>query len=353
MIIIKINNIRYKQWKIKNDARKFKHSIKRKRIKKEKKRLNLAIHKPSPSFISKKQPKINKIVPENFSIIANPEETIEFFEDVFNEVTSNHNKGVNIFLDMKNVKNITVDALMYLIALIKSLREQSSTVYSIGGNLPLNDECRRLVKESGFLEHVKKTNIQTIHTNTKIRIRSGNKFESFVIRDIIDFIKEDGYSINTRTLYTVIGEIMNNSINHAYDEIEEFRQKWLLFVEKTTGKYKFTLLDTGLSIPYTVNRKIFTDAFKKDSVLLISALNGSEMRTQTKQIYRGKGLPEIKASVTSGFIDNMNIISRNAYCRLYDEVKIESRDLKKSLMGTLYYWEIIFNHEEEVRYDSY
>lgn len=351
MIIIKVNSIRYKEWKIENDEKKFKHSIKRKKAKKEKKRLKLAIYKPSPSFVSKKQKKINKIVPENFSIITNPEETIEFFEDVSREIVDINNKGANIFLDMKNVKNITVDALMYLIARIKSIRENSSTVYSIGGNLPLNEECKKLVKESGFLEHVNTTNIKTIRNYNKIRIRSGDKVESTVIKDIIDFIKEDEFVINTKKLYTVIGEIMKNSIHHAYDINDEHKQKWLLFVEKTVDRYKFTLLDTGLSIPYTVNKKVVLEAFKKDSSLLISALNGFEMRTQTKQMNRGKGLPEVKASVTSGFINSMNIISRKAYCRLQDRTITRSNELRIGLMGTLYYWEILFNNEE-VRYDN-
>lgn len=144
---------------------------------------------------------------------------------------------------------------------------------------------------------------------------------------------------------------MNNSIHHAYDDDVKYEQKWLIFVEKTSSKYKFTLLDTGLGIPYTVNKKIILESslLTKDFKLLESALEGKKLRTQTKKSYRGKGLPEIKRQVFNGVINNMSIISCKASCKLYEkQTKIDGNDLNSSLRGTLYYWEIIKN--EEVQY---
>lgn len=145
---------------------------------------------------------------------------------------------------------------------------------------------------------------------------------------------------------------MNNSIHHAYDGGEEYEQKWLIFVEKTDFIYKFTLLDTGLGIPVTVNKKFIFDNFSSDCNLLKSALEGTKLRTQTKQLYRGKGLPEIRQQVLDGLINTMSIISCKASCKLLGRDKfIEDNDLNSSLRGTLYYWEIKKNEEVQNDYN--
>lgn len=248
---------------------------------------------------------------------------------------------------MSKVVNITVDALIYLLALIKSIRQIAPTLYAFQGNMPKDDKAKLLVSESGFLDHLQSSNIKMAYNSNKMRIVSGNNVDPDVLRDAIDFIKE-GNNItksNTRVLYNIIGEMMANASRHAYDESKNYTQKWLLFIEKSSEKIKFTLLDTGLSIPYTVNKKIFSDMFKDDCYMVKSALKG-ELRSKTGLPYRGKGLPEIHNAIIDDNVHNMDIISRKACCRLKNGAdEISSVELKNELMGTLYYWELLINKE--------
>ena len=55
---------------------------------------------------------------------------------------------------MSKVVNITVDALIYLLALIKSIRQIAPTLYAFQGNMPKDDKAKLLVNESGFLDHL-------------------------------------------------------------------------------------------------------------------------------------------------------------------------------------------------------
>ena len=113
-------------------------------------------------------------------------------------------------------------------------------------------------------------------------------------------------------------------------------------MEKASDKYKFTLLDTGVTIPYTVNKKSIFENLENDSSLVASALEGDTLRSRTGFAYRGKGLPDIRESVFCGFVDKMNIISRKACCQLiYGKNLINKSELGCPLRGTLYYWELL------------
>lgn len=252
---------------------------------------------------------------------------------------------------MTGIVEMTVDALIYLIAIIKNIKKEKNKSYIFGGNMPKNELCSKIVKESGFLEHMNSTNIETIRNMKKLRICSGNNVDVNVLKGVCDFINECvNVGINgTRKLYTIIGEMMNNATQHAYsDDSDNYAQKWLLYIENIESMFKFTFLDTGLSIPNTINKKFFNDFSKSDSSLVVSALNG-EMRSQTKLAYRGEGLPIIKKSVTDGYLKKLNIISNKACCVLNsNNNKIEIQNFKIPLNGTLYYGEIDFTEEVQV-----
>lgn len=51
---------------------------------------------------------------------------------------------------MSNVEYLTNDALMYLLAIIKNVKVK----YNSAGNLPKNQECKKIVTDSGFLNYV-------------------------------------------------------------------------------------------------------------------------------------------------------------------------------------------------------
>lgn len=103
-------------------------------------------------------------------------------------------------------------------------------------------------------------------------------------------------------------------------------------------------MDTGLGIPKTIRKnwaEKMTELLKKlplmkskDSTLLRSVLNG-DFRTQTKEKYRGKGIPEIQSYSTNKYITNLTIVSNTGYVSIDNNKEIE---FKAPLYGTLFSW---------------
>ena len=310
-------------------------------------RLNLKSKSPKKEK-SLKIEQIKFVAPKNFSIINNSTEILLFFNEINNKIKKCKHDYLKIFIDMSNINEMTVDALIYLIALIKNIKKEYKGTFSFSGNIPLDEKCSRIVKESGFLDHMQSTNIETLISSKKIQIRSGNNVDAKMSSQICDFIHKITNTTrkDTKVLYNIIGEMMNNAVHHAYDENDEYAQKWLLYAEKSEDKFKFTFLDTGLSIPKTIYKKFFTgDYFKSDYKIVVDAFNGY-MTSQTKKSYRGKGLPSIKESVIKGDVTKLNVISNKACCEFH---KYENEniiyDLDGPLNGTLYYWEMSFPKE--------
>ena len=291
---------------------------------------------------------IKFVTPQNFSIINNSTEILLFFNKINNEIKKCKLNYLKIFIDMSNINEMTVDALIYLIALIKNIKKEYKGTFSFSGNIPLDEKCSIIVKESGFLDHMQSTNIETLISSKKIQIRSGNNVDTKMSSQICDFIHKitNTTKKDTKILYNIIGEMMNNAVQHAYDETDEYAQKWLLYVENSENKFKFTFLDTGLSIPKTIYKKFFSgDYFKSDYKIVVDAFNGY-MTSQTKKSYRGKGLPSIKESVIKGDVAKLNVISSKACCEFHEcENKNIAYDLDGPLNGTLYYWEMSFPKE--------
>lgn len=332
------NDSKYKEWKIRRDYKKFLHNLKRKRKRKQKEK-SLIVNN-----VSHKKRVTKKVLhaPQNFSIINNSKETISFFNNFKNIISDCKTDVLQVKLDMSMITQMTVDALIYLIAIIKNIRKTDFMKFEFSGNLPADPKCRNIVIESGFLDHMKSTKVETIFNQKKLRIRSGNDVDPDIIRDICCFV-QDLVNVTkqaTKKLYGFIGELMNNATSHAYSEKSIFAQKWLLYVENIDDKFKFTFLDTGLGIPHTMNKKLSENIFKDDCFLVKSALDG-QMRSATKKSYRNKGLPLIKDTVKSGYISKLNIISNKACCELFDKDENDIfNDFITPLNGTLYYWEI-------------
>ena len=107
----------------------------------------------------------------------------------------------------------------------------------------------------------------------------------------------------------------------------------------------YTFMDNGLGIPTTIKKKRsekFKQMFNLDQEYryIDAAVKGIEKRSQTGLIERGNGLPSIYEQYVDNKINKLVIISNKAYY-----TSEESRDLRNSLNGTIFYWEI----EKEVK----
>jgi len=299
------------------------------------------------------------IVPDIFSIRDNPEATIQFFNQILS-YRNKHRFGMKFFIDSANVIKVTVDALLYLIAIISDTKYNSTYNYIFAGNLPKSDEAKRVYEESGFMTFVHtKNKIDITPQTNNIKILRGENVDSPVAAKVCQFVQDNcGYlRKDTISLYNILVEMMSNTKQHAYKygfSSERRAKFWYLYAEEKDNSVSFVFLDTGLGIPTTV-RKNWGERIpfvNKDADFIKSALRG-DFRTQTLEKNRGKGLPQISESFQSGFLDNIFIFSGKGCCKLSkSKDDYETIDFKNKIFGTLFYWEIS-KCKEEVEYDNY
>ena len=89
--------------------------------------------------------------PANFSIINNSDEVIDYFSTLIEFLKINTNARCLRF-DFSAVREMTIDALMYLMAIIKFIRKEFCKVEEFSGNIPVDKEAKEL------LERINKAN---------------------------------------------------------------------------------------------------------------------------------------------------------------------------------------------------
>jgi len=296
-------------------------------------------------------------MPTSFSIIENNIDTIECFEKIKTRMGLNICR--NIFLDFSRVENITIDAIMYLIAFMKNRYKQGDNK-PIGGDYPLDKTAESVLLNSGFLDYVKHGisvgNVEQLKNENTIMITVGNKVATSVLAEVCKLVQR-AFSVersDTMFIYTIIGELMANTVEHAFYEYRESKKvvnSWYLYVKLEDNKVKFTILDTGLGIPATIHKRAterlrdIVPSANEESRYILEALQGMHKnaakisRSRTKAENRNKGLPAIFRCYKEGKIKNLKIFSNlGMYSSAKSTDKVSER--RNRLQGTLFYWEI-------------
>ena len=293
-------------------------------------------------------------VPEELDIFNNTEETLQFFWGMLRITGCVNFKGIFI-LDFKNVKKLSIDAIMYMLVLV--IKNKNSNI-EFAVTKPKNSKCKRLFLKCGigkFLQH--KGDFKE-DFNDYFSIVFGNTVDVEKAKSMSDFCHSKlGVKSNEfKFIYKIFIELMNNTVQHAYIAEKAKSQKmWFVFIEDTESRLKFTFLDTGVGIPSTVQKhEDWSELWNtqndlknliegNDSRFIFSALSGDVRRSATGDLNRGRGLPEIYGYFKNDkFTSNLKIISGKGICKFYDsqrEVPILN-DLDSNLLGTLFYWEI-------------
>lgn len=331
-----------KRW---NDSRSRKLAV---HSKKKRKYSNIG-HAYSKKLIAKSNKNKENIfvLPKRFSIIANSNETIKSFNNLFSFITQRRHSQMQVFIDLSTTEFLTIDAIMFLLAIINNLKQQYKINLSFKGNSPKVSEPKRIFTESGFYNYVKCLGKYELDRNEdNIQIVSGTRCDNKLAKRISDFVKNK-LNIEIKKLhflYVMMIELMNNTNKHAYSEKESLlNSKWFCYVRYiNNGTIAFSFLDTGIGIPTTIKKRFFERLISlgtiQDHKLLISALNG-DFRSQTLQGNRGKGIPKIREYATNGLINNLQIITNRANVKVITDSYTDSL-LDEKFMGTLYYWEI-------------
>ena len=285
--------------------------------------------------------------PNNFSLLNNTDETLKYFDDILVSI----NKKVlhqRIHIDVSAIEKVTVDALIYLIALMENYKLVKALNIKFSGNFPKNNEAKQVFIESGFLNYVNSPERRLPDNSSKIRIVVGKKNLSEVSKCISDFLIQEFKIKMKYTIFMqkILVELMSNSYHHAYpDDIEKnVWPKWYLYAEHIGEYVRIIFADTGKGITGTVRKKLREKILRYDDSLIIESSfdNDSFIRTETKMDYRGNGLPGIKEILRYSPIGKMNVISGKGKVSFinYNGILVtEKKELKNKILGTIYVFE--------------
>lgn len=274
-------------------------------------------------------------LPDQFEIL-NIEKSLEFINEAF--VTAQKQNALSIQFDLSNVTRIDMMAICWLLSLINKLSTNGVNCY---GNFPNDLDAMEFVKESGFL-NVMKSNLarasQKNFQNQMYMIGKGHINPTKLARSVKEsFSYLIGEEEHYPPVYDNLIEICANSVEHA--NITPYDKNWLVSISYNQDKVCFILTDTGKGILSTLKRKkaeLFTDIvhFKQDTEMLRGVFEGA-YQSQTGEINRHKGLPEVYESFTEGWISDLQVITN---CVLYNFETKQKRILTNEFKGVMISW---------------
>ena len=300
--------------------------------------------------INKKYVSVSFDVPSIFSLVNNAEETIAFFDKLIEEI--NHKQyGKRFYINSINVESVTVDALIYLIAIMENIKVNKYMHYQYEGNFPKSIEARKIYQESGFMSYVS-SKIKRLPKNTeKMQIISGIRNDPVVAKTFCNFVmgKLNKSRVDVKNLQVVFIELMSNVFHHAYIDDDVMSKHWYIYAEHIEDFIRFIFVDTGVGIANTV-RVNFKEKIMRmmkwganDGDLLKSTFQG-DFRTQTQENNRGNGLSAVREQVINGPFKRFEVISGRGYCAINKNIAenqcLKINNYSRSIYGTVYTFDV-------------
>ena len=310
---------------------------------------------------------VTKVAPTRFSImIKNHSETLTYFNDVIRIIEKYKQKEHYIYFDYTNVKEICGCSVIYLISLIYSLQVKERIPRCFP---PKNNYIKSTLDKVGcLLNNAYPTPTITPKKGKDVILCMGDNFNQAELVNVIEHMINSWRIDKTKLdfLYDLVGELMQNTIDHAYKQKRHLRsilKKWYLYISLENGKAKFFFLDNGVGIPVTVKKSTkeeFSDAFYRvrnkilkshdpinlESEYIYSALQG-DRRSKTRPENSDRGLKIISDFHKDKKISKLEVFSNCGHCKLdklndsADSPKtVKKNVLPTSLNGTLFCWEI-------------
>lgn len=288
-----------------------------------------------------------KEVPKNFSFIENPIDTIEFFTDIVDEIKQKIHKNT-FFIDSSSVEYVTIDALIYLIAIMQNIQINYDMLYTFRGNLPLNKAVAYEYKNSGFMSYVNSKIKKLPESTENMRIVSSNVNDPTITKELCQFIikKLNKERRDVLAVQKVLIELMSNVYHHAYNNDDIMKNHWYLYAEHVDNSVRCIFLDTGAGIARTVRKTILEEMQRliklnaTDADLIFSALQG-DFRTRTHETHRGNGLSGVRELVETDLFKNFTVLSGSGCCCLNSKNEIIKQDYKNKIYGTIYLFDIV------------
>jgi K+-sensing histidine kinase KdpD len=228
--------------------------------------------------------------------MRNPESVIEFVNSVSDGVVS-HNDKCKVSFDLRNIKTVDNGAIGLLLTLVNALAHRR--IRSLG-NIPFDESARFIFENSGFLDCVQILQGQKKDKSTdNFIVQSGNnKTNNAIVGKEIKKIV--AYLIGEPSayppLYSLIGEMISNSIEHANHLQTD--KNWLFSIHYDNDKVVLMVTDIGKGILKTLRKKVvqkWKDSVKfKSNVETLYDLFDKKYQSSTFEKNRNKGLPRIK-----------------------------------------------------------
>ena len=277
-------------------------------------------------------------VPESFSLYDSPEDVISFINQT-KEFIVKLNYKCRAEFNMQRVIFVDNGGIGMLLSLINFLSKHNVSSF---GNAPINEIAREIFYKSVFFDHVKMILGKSAKTNDVFMVQSGSSTNTSIIsaesRKIMKYLMGLDNS-SYRPLYTLIGELISNSVEHANPLKKD--KNWLLSVHYESDVVKIMVLDIGLGILATLRKKFHQKLLDLSTltsdVQTLYNLFDKKYQSSTFESNRNRGLPTVKLYYDSNFITNLTVITNGV---LLDFNGIRSKKLNVNFQGTYYYWEI-------------
>lgn len=277
--------------------------------------------------------------PENFSLINNTDNIIRFFEETKQSLVS----GNNLFIDIKNITNMTIDAVALLCATINDPTFNCGR--TIRGNSPTDIKLAYLLRGSGFYNHVSSRDKPKSNTNVCVHKVTKNKVENEIAKSVCEKAVQKifGELKKFRPLYEILIELMANTNNHANPEYEG-AYNWWLFMDcnSTEDKVTIAFLDLGVGV---INsgpvqgylKSAFTAIGARSNSDVIKDVFHGKLRSRTALDERGRGMPLIYSHSKMNNFSKFIIITN----RVHGNLKTDKfTELNHDFNGTLWYLEL-------------
>lgn len=279
------------------------------------------------------------IVPSTFSLVDSPEATIEFFEKIGLAALT----GERVILDFRDVKRITVDALLWLLA---EMQSDELKRCGVAGNEPNDPEVAKFLLQSGFFSHIaQKPKSYRAEDCGLLKKREGKRVRENVCAELVHYSTEKLYGSRRKNggLYRALIECMANTRDHASRDRSRTERWWVSAnFDQKTGIVNVAFLDTGVGIFKSLRMEDTLKligkflGIRKHHDILRDMLNG-ELESRTGLSYRGKGFPALKTAQDRKQLHNLRVITNKAYL---DSTTGKGRVLNREFKGTCLTWEI-------------
>lgn len=286
--------------------------------------------------IEKKDSHATITLPKIFSTEIDVASVVQFFQPFS---TLKHRRIKHVMFDMSSIIAIDICAIVMLLTKITQLTKNGIRCV---GNEPLNDDCKKVFRDSGFLQHMCNITGNKFDRNNEYNLivkRGETETESELTGKTIKkaVCHLTGSERHYTPVQSIVQEMAGNAIEHAYSQ----NQHWLFCVNYTGNEICFILSDAGKGILSTINRKhkkiIETLQLLDDKQILFRAFE-KKYGSVTNEVNRNKGLPLIKRISDEKRIFDLKVITNNVSLHFDDFHK--STLMSNKYSGTIYTWKI-------------